>query len=186
MKGFLTLLILGVAGFFGYRYYASLPPSFGVKPTRPIGQVDDIDDYMRAKGVARKEVRIEAAKDIFGLRFGTRSDLEAVQFGTPQDGVIFVRSTGGQLLGVGARFKSGTPEYKVGGSGAQRFTSLYWMAVTGEPPTWVDGGGLRGASLDRGRAQCSWEKDVSVGRAATTDVVRFIMGKAMIRAHSNK
>lgn len=182
MKQLLILLVLGTAGYFGYRYVQSLPPTFSVSTAREIGDFDDIDDYMHDAGVASHKLNAQATADLFELRFVGRNDVEVTLYGKVDDGVLTVVSRGGQLLGVGCRFKSGSVDFALGRGNAQRFTGLYWRAVTGGDPQFQDTGEEVTATVWKGRADCVWLKDPSLGRSATTDRVTFLLGKAMLRS----
>lgn len=181
MKGLLTWLLLGAAAFYGYRHYASLPPGFGVSASRPMGEYEEIVDYMKELGIQVRPASRADSEPIFGDRFASRSDLEFERYMSGSDSLLIIRSQGGQMLAVGAAFQSGNADYLLAGSAIQRAASLYWTAVVGDRPAWRDGEGERTCSVQRGRAQCFWTKDVSLGPAAANDSLGFELGKAMLR-----
>jgi hypothetical protein len=184
MKQLLILLVLGAAGYFGYRYLDGLPPTFSVSTSRELGDFDDIDDHLRDAGAPFQKLTDRDTEDLFGSRFVGRGDVSVALYGKTDDGVLTVVSGGGQLLAVGCRFKSGSVDFALGRGAPQRFTGLYWRAVTGGDPSFINTGDELAANMFKGRADCVWIKDASGGRTAVTDRATFLLGKAMLRTEA--
>ena len=146
-----------------------------------MGDYEAIVDYMKDQGLKVRPASGADTEPIFGDRFASRSDLDLERYMSGSDTFLIVRSKGGQMLAVGAAFKSGNADYVLSGSAVQKAASLYWSAVVGGKPKWVDGGDMRVCTEQKGRARTFWEKDLSLGPAAAKDRMGFELGKAMLR-----
>lgn len=184
MKPILAILAFLVVGGLIVWHFASGEEALrlGVAAATPLGDAARLEAHLAGKGLLKTDLNKAELRVLFGDRFPDVDAVTATEYADSVPGmkhrVVVVRALDGHLVGVAARFRSGSKAYSVTGTRCEHFAALYWVQVAGAKPVFekrMEGGADARdywlASVERNGATCTWRKEGAGGPSVITQEI---------------